>query len=308
MLKRYIVTLFLVLLIPAYAFASEEVQEEGMAEEEFLSSLNYQDGNVSLPGNKASLNMPESFRYLSPEDTEKVLVQAWGNPPGSGSQTLGMIVPADVSVLDDAGWAAVISYEEEGHVSDDDADSIKYDELLSGMQEDTRAANKERVEAGYEPIELVGWAAPPRYDKETHKLYWAKELKFGEAETNTLNYNVRILGRKGVLVLNFVASMPQLSEIESATPGILAMTDFNPGNKYTDFDPSVDKLAAYGIGALVAGKLAAKAGIFAKLGGLLIAFKKLWIAVVIAVGAFVKKIFGGRGKKTVQPEESQEQA
>src|SRR5205814_4303057 len=121
---------------------------------------------------------------------------------------------------------------------------------------------------GYAAMELIGWAAPPRYDKAAHKLYWAKELKFSGETGNTLNYNIRVLGRRGVLVLNAVAAMLQLPEIEKNTPKILAAIDFNPGNRYADFsEASGDKVASYGIAALVAGGVAAKLGLF----------KGLWI-------------------------------
>ena len=104
--------------------------------------------------------------------------------------------------------------------------------MLKDMQADMREANTWREENGYEPVQLVGWAAAPRYDAEGKKLHWAKELKFGDSETNTLNYNIRVLGRKGVLVLNFVANMDQLAEIEASVPAVLAATEFNPGQRY----------------------------------------------------------------------------
>lgn len=269
--------------------------QEQITADEFLASLNFQTGAITLPGGVASLNLPEGFHYLSPEDTERVLVTAWGNPPGN--ETLGMLVKDPRDILADESWAVVIAYEEDGYVSDEDADSIDYAQMLADMQESSRESNAARVEAGYAEVELVGWAAAPRYDKAANKLYWAKELRFGDIPVNTLNYNVRILGRKGVLVLNLVATMPQLGEIETVIPTVLAMTNFNPGYRYSEFDPSLDKVAAYGIGALIAGKVAAKAGLFAKLGVLLLALKKLWIFLVIAVGGFLTRLFRRRGSK-----------
>ena len=278
-------------LLTAFSVAAQE--QEQITAEEFLASLNFQTGTITLPNGVATLNLPEGFHYLSPEDTERVLVTAWGNPPGN--ETLGMLVKAPEDVLADESWAVVIAYEEDGYVSDEDADSIDYAQMLTDMQESSREANAARVEAGYDEVELVGWAAPPRYDKAAKKLYWAKELRFGDIPVHTLNYNVRILGRKGVLVLNLVASMPQLQEIETVIPTVLEMTNFNPGHRYSDFDPSIDKVAAYGIGALIAGKVAAKAGLFAKLGVLLLALKKLWIILIVGIGAFFGRLFR-RGK------------
>lgn len=74
-------------------------------------------------------------------------------------------------------------------------------------------------------------------------------------------------------------------------PQVLAMTDFDAGQRYTDFDKSTDKLAAYGIGALVAGGIAAKAGLFAKLGVMLLALKKFIVLGIAAVAGLFKKLF-----------------
>ena len=282
-------------LLAALCVSAQE--QEQITAEEFLASLNFQKGAITLPGGVASLDLPEGFHYLSPEDTESVLVTAWGNPPGN--ETLGMLVQSPDDILADESWAVIIAYEEDGYVSDENADSVDYAGMLEDMQASSRETNAARVEAGYEEVELVGWAATPRYDRATNKLYWAKELRFGDIPVNTLNYNVRILGRTGVLVLNLVATMPQLAEIETAIPTVLAMTNFNLGHRYSDFDPSVDEVAAYGIGALVAGKLAAKAGLFAKFGVLLIALKKFWIFLVIGIGAILARAFRrGRAKQT----------
>ena len=282
-------------LLGAFSVAAQE--QEQISAEEFLASLNFQKGTITLPGGVASLTLPAGFHYLSPEHTESVLVTAWGNPPGN--ETLGMLLEGPEDILADESWAVVIAYEEDGYVSDENADGIDYAEMLTNMQESSRESNAARVEAGYDEVELVGWAATPRYDKAANKLYWAKELRFGSIDVNTLNYNVRILGRNGVLVLNLVATMPQLHEIETVIPTVLAMTNFNPGHRYTDFDPGVDEVAAYGIGALVAGKIAAKAGLFAKLGVLLLALKKFWIFIVIGVGAFFALNFRrGRSKES----------
>lgn len=259
-----------------------------MSVEEFVASLHFQDGTITLPGEIASIRLGEDFRYLDAQDAERVLV-AWGNPPDN--DTYGMLVPRHEDLFGPGGWAVIISYEEDGYVSDKDAAGIDYTEMLRNMQEDTESENPQRTQAGFEPITLVGWAAPPHYDSDNKKLYWAQELKFGDEDENTLNYNIRVLGRKGVLVLNAVAGMSQLAQVETGMQQVLAITDFNSGHRYADFDPDVDKIAAYGIGALVAGKLAANAGLFAKLGVLLLALKKYLVLIIVAVGAAVSKFF-----------------
>jgi uncharacterized membrane-anchored protein len=286
------------LLAGSAFFAPVGAQEPTGPEEtiaEFEATLSYQQGTITLGNGLAVLNVPESFRFLGPDDAQRVLVDAWGNPPGE--KPLGMLTPVGVSPLSDDGWAVVITYEEDGYVEDDDAASIDYDALLREMQEDARASNAEREKLGYAPVELIGWAAPPHYDAATHKLYWAKELRFGDEPVHTLNYNIRVLGRRGVLVLNAVGTMEQLATIEEEMKNVLGFVEFNPGHRYADFVPGTDRIAAYGIAGLIAGKAAAKAGLFKLLLGGLLAAKKFVIAGIVAVIALVRGVFGRRRAK-----------
>ncbi|SKA19184.1 Uncharacterized membrane-anchored protein [Trichlorobacter thiogenes] len=278
------ICLVLFTCVPVYA-----AEKGKMTDAEFEASLKYQKGTIVLPGSMATIKIPDTFRYLSPKDTEQVLVNAWGNPSGDG--TLGMIFPADIGPTSKNSWGVVITYEEDGHVSDKDADSINYDDLLKEMKEGVAEANKERQKAGHQTLELVGWAAKPRYDKSAHKLYWAKELSFNGEKEHTLNYNIRLLGRKGVLVLNAVSGIDQLGTVEKDMQTVLAFTNFNAGYTYADYDAKTDKTAAYGIAALVAGGVAAKAGLFAKLFAALLAAKKLIIVGVAALGGYIVKLF-----------------
>ena len=300
MIKKVLEILFFTFIIslPFLALAEETTAPaSSMSADEFLATLKFQSGKIELPGGIASLNLPETFRYLNPEDSERVLVEAWGNPPGN--KTLGMIFPADVSPLTQDGWGVVITYDEDGHVDDSDADSIKYDELLANMQKQMQEANEERKKQGYDGLSLVGWAEKPSYDKANHKLYWAKELASERASQHTLNYNIRVLGRKGVLVLNAVAGMNQISSIKTEMQKIMAFTDFNPGHTYTDFASQTDKIAGSGLAALVAGGVAAKFGFFAKIFALLLAFKKVVILGVIAIVAGIKQFLGMKKKDSV---------
>jgi uncharacterized membrane-anchored protein len=255
-----------------------------------LASLKPQSGMVTLPGDRAVLNLPESFRYLAPGDAQRLIEQGWGNPPGSGEGTLGMILPAALNPLGEEGWGVIITYSDDGHVADDDASSIDYADLLKEMQESTDASNEERVKAGYGSIKLAGWAEAPHYDATAKKIYWAKDLVFGDNPNHTLNYCIRVLGRTGVLELNAVAGMSQLTQVKQSMNQVVGFADFTQGNRYADFNADTDQVAAYGLAALVAGGLAAKTGLFAKLLALLVAFKKFVIIGVVALAGLAAKL------------------
>ncbi len=188
-----------------------------------------------------------------------------------------MLLPSDFSPVSAEGWGVVITFIDDGYVEDKEAGKINYDELLKGMQEATSEENKERKQQGYEVVEIVGWAASPHYDQATRKLYWAKELSFEGNPAHTLNYDIRMLGRRGVLSFNAVAGMDQLGAIENDMREVLGFAEFNAGHRYADFSSGTDKIAAYGIGALIAGKVAAKVGLFKLALGFILAGKKFLI-------------------------------
>ena len=271
-------------------------------ERQVLESLKFQSGTVTLGSNLANLTLTPNFHYLSPADAKKLLVEVWRNPPEAADGTLGAIVPADVDLTTAEGWAIIVTYDDSGHVSDDNAAGIDYDQLLKDMQQSMRDGNESRQKAGYEPIELVGWAKPPYYDSQAKKLYWAKRLRFGTDPGETLNYSIRALGRSGVLELTVVASMEQLAMVDGRINEVLGMVSFNPGSTYAEFSPGVDKAAEYGIAGLIAGGILAKAGFFKLLlAGLAAAWKPVAVGGVVvfgAVGKLLRKLFGQR-----QPQE-----
>ena len=259
------------------------------------SRLKYQTGEVKLGEGLAVAKLPESFRYLDADQSAMVLSEMWGNPPGQ--KTLGMIFAPGQTPLKKESWAVIIQYDEDGYVKDNDAEKINYDDLLKDIQKSMRENNKERAKEGYEAINMVGWAERPYYDKASHKLHWAKELQFGESKETTLNYNIRVLGRKGVLILNAVSATSQLQTVKEGMKPILAAVEFGQDNGYGDFNPKMDKVATYGIAGLVAGGILAKVGFFKILIGLLIAAKKFIIIGLIAFVAYFRKLFKKPGEK-----------
>ncbi|GGD49550.1 DUF2167 domain-containing protein [Pseudoxanthomonas indica] len=270
--------------------------QEGNAED-LLKQLDFHGGDIAVPGAHARFHLDDKFQYLQQADARRVLEQLWGNPPDES--VLGLIVPKQPGLLEDGSWAVVVTYSDDGYVSDEDAAKIDYAELLEQLQEETRDSNAARKEAGYGTVDLAGWAETPRYDAASKKLYWAKDLAFnGEAE-HTLNYDIRVLGRHGYLSLNAVAGMSDLPAVRTGMQELLPMAEFDAGSRYADFNESTDKTAAYGVAALIGGGLAAKAGLFAKLGLVLAKFWKLLLIGGVVVVSGVRKLFAKKPASTV---------
>lgn len=310
-LKPYFLA-FLCLLPAFQAIASEpdstkteaELADEALyrAYEAFADSLEqtfqYKTGRVTIGNDLAIIDVPAGFKFLDGATSETILTEVYGNPPSEeGYESLGMLLPARYSPMDDSSYVIDITFYDEGYIDDSDAKKLDFDELLETMQQDTRDANPERIEMGYPPFELIGWASPPFYDAEHKKLHWAKELRFGaNDEAHVLNYNIRILGRRGYLQLNVIGEMYHLNQVKREIGPILESVNFLSGHTYKDFDPKLDQVAAYGIGGLIAGKMLLKAGLLAKLGLILAKSWKLILIALVGGGALVRKFLGKREK------------
>jgi uncharacterized membrane-anchored protein len=263
-------------------------------------TFNYESGKIKLTEGDGTLNVPKGFKFLNGEQTQNILSNLWGNP--EDKSVLGSLVPDGKGVTHANSWMFVISYQGDGYVKDDDAGDIDYDDLLKTMKEDVASENEERKKAGYPEVQLIGWASTPFYDNNLKVLHWAKELQFGQDKEHTLNYDLRVLGRKGMYNISAVAGVQQLAEVKASIPGIVKSVEFNDGNKYLDFDADTDTVAAWTIGGLVAGKVLAKVGFFA----ILAKFGKVIVIGIIAAFAALKKfLFGKKDQVVTRPIEEE---
>ena len=246
--------------------------------------LHPQSGLINVPGANARLNLGGRYYYLPAEEAKRVLTEAWGNPPEAVDHVLGMVFPAGKTFRDPT-WGAVIQYEDTGHVNDKDAASQDYDSVLADMKSSEEEANKAAQQQGYPGSHTLGWAQAPTYDPRTKTLIWARNIKFDNAEGNTLNYDVRTLGRTGVLSLNMVDSMDNLPVVREAAKGLGSTIQFAGGAGYADFNSSTDKVADYGLAGLVAAGagvvVAKKLGLLA----VILLFLKKGIVIVLAAAA-----------------------
>jgi len=274
---------------PEAAAPEAAAPEAAPAEEEALPEFKYSTGDIVLPNKVATLHLGEKYHYLAPAEANQLL-QAWRNPPDEDTQ--GAILPADVNPMSEHGWAVFLRYVDDGHIDDSDAKDIDYDDLLKDMKEGVEDNNAALKQEGYPPIHLVKWAEPPRYDAAGKRLYWAKEISSDDSKINSLNYDVRVLGREGVLSMQAVASMDQIGQVRTDMRPLLDVAEFNEGYRYAEFNDKTDRMAEYGLGALIAGGVAAKLGLFGKLFALLVAFKKVILVGLIAAGSWIAKLFG----------------
>ncbi|MEO9131438.1 MAG: DUF2167 domain-containing protein [Sphingomonas sp.] len=258
---------------------------------QFEKSLHKQTGDVSIPAAHAILHLGDNYYFLPADEAKTVLTKVWGNPPGAVDTTLGIVFEKNTTIFDNV-WGAVVTYQDTGYVSDKDAAAQDYGKVLDQLREGEAEDNAERQKNNYPTMNLAGWAQAPSYDPAAHSLIWARDLKVSNENVDSLNYDVRLLGRKGVLSLNMLSDMDHLAQVRAAAANFGKAASFESGSAYADYDKSVDKTAEYGLAGLVA----AGAGIVVakKLGllAILLGFKKFIIIGVVAVGATMRRWFG----------------
>jgi uncharacterized membrane-anchored protein len=247
---------------------------------EELDKLKWVDGpsTVQLDGN-ASLKLPEGYVYLDREGTDRYLELNENLADG----TEVMVAPADLS------WAAYLSYLGEGYVEDNE--EIDADVLLKNLQDATEAANDERVKRGWGTMRVTGWAVPPNYNQATQRLEWAASHA-SESDTG-VNFFTKILGRRGHTSVQLVAPTQGLTVAESALNTVLTGFEYNAGDRYADFKPG-DKVAEYGLAALVVGgaaALATKKGFWAAAAAFFAGAWKFIAAIAIGAAAWVRSHF-----------------
>jgi uncharacterized membrane-anchored protein len=309
MIRKYLLglSLGLCLALPAVAADDDkaltpEQQKELAKFKAIYDSETRRTGDIRIDKANLTLHLGDKFYFLGPADAKRVLVEGWGNPPDSADGVAGIIFPTGRNFLD--SWGAVVTYDPVGYVPDTDAKTADYTKLLEDSRKDEDDVNTQRKKDGFQTLHLVGWAQPPTYDAATHSEIWARDIAFSGEKVDTLNYDLRLLNRQGVLVLNLVSHMDGLPEARAAAVDLSRTAAFDAGSRYEDYK-SGDKKAAYGVAGLVAAGLgvaaAQKFGLFA-IGLLLLKKGAVIIAAAFAgAAAWFRKLFGLKPKPKPAP-------
>ena len=104
-------------------------------------------------------------------------------------------------------------------------------------------------------------------------------------------YNTYALGRDGYFSLNLLSDSQRIATDKAAARELLADLQYNAGKRYEDFSATTDRVAQYGLMALVGGAVAKKLGLFALLGAMALKFAKVIFVGVLAFGAGIVKFF-----------------
>ena len=246
--------------------------------------MDWEEGPTTAElGRMATIEIPEGFRFVGKPGAGKFM-EMLQNP--SDGKELGVLLNIET------GWFVVFDFSDMGYVKDDDKDELDAKAIIDSIREGTEQANKVREERGWPTMSVVGWHEEPYYDADTNNLTWS--IRGSSDDGETINHSTRMLGRRGVMRVNLVASA---EEIDAALPvfnEMLGEFAFTSGNKYSEFTRG-DKIAEYGLAGLIVGGT----GVALVKSGLLQKFGKLIVVGVVALLGMLKKLFSGlTGRQT----------
>lgn len=254
------------------------VASGAVAQEAEPPSLNWLQGPMDAPvgSSLAQINIDENYMYLDEGETKRFMEMNENPLSNTEKATVAPIT---------GEWFLVFEFEDSGYVSDDQKGDLDAGSLLEAIQAGNEAGNEERRKRGWPEYHVVGWQEEPNYDERTNNLSWTI---VGESEgRQNINRIIKLLGRRGVMTATLVAAPERLAAASPAVDALIDDFEYLPGNTYAEYVPGKDKLAEYGLAALVVGGAGAallKSGLLAKL------WKPIAVGLA-ALGAGIKRLF-----------------
>jgi uncharacterized membrane-anchored protein len=288
----------LLLVVVASPAAAQETRLDSL-----YRSIDWTEGPATTPiGYVAQFEIPSGCRFTSQQGA-KAFMEANENPVAGNEEAVLVCPTRDAQ----SGWFVLFSYDPSGYVRDDERTSLDAGRILAALRKGNAEANRERLKRGWDTLHIVGWTRAPYYDQVTNNLTWATDVS--SSNEHSVNHSVRLLGRGGVMHLDLVLDPAQLVEAVPEFDKVIASTSFTSGNTYSEWRDG-DKVAAYGLTALIAGgagATAVKLGLFGKLWKVLAAFAvaiwKLLVVAAIAVAGWIRSLFSRKSRQSnsVQP-------
>ena len=245
---------------------------------------NSKDHTIKIPSSNANIYIYKRETYLLGQDIEQYSWWAYGKY----NNDLVLKVFGN-------GYSYIINKPiNDGYTKVEDWSDVSPEELIQGL----RDANKNEGD-GLSYAKEVQWIYKPSLDKEKNLVNYSYKVVWSDDSISMESKNI-ILGRGGHIDQTFVFSDLSDTKVNAdLAKAASSDTTFDAGFSYKDFKAG-DKIAAVGIGALVATSLGVKVLKGAKAtGGILLLFKKLWW-VILAPLAFIGTLFGGGDKEQTE--------
>jgi uncharacterized membrane-anchored protein len=283
-LLRRTISVMALAALPAMASAetgpTPTTQEQRVAE---IRAMHWShEGNLTLARSHSSFALPAGFSGVVGADANRLVELANARSDKT----------ADAYLVDSSNHSEVLlEYFDSGYVTLDDLGQINASEMLAQIKQATEDSNADRRAANIEEMHVTGWLQEPTFDHATNTAYWA--LAAATPSHGLVNAVALRLGRNGYEKFTWIVPPEEFRPASGTLDAALKSHTFDPDYRYSDH-LSTDKVAGYGIAALIGAVAGAKVVKIAAAGGLLLLLKKLWVVPLLLFGGafgWLKRFF-----------------
>jgi uncharacterized membrane-anchored protein len=230
------------------------IQSENFQEvsKEIESNYTFQQGQVKLLEEIVSIHVPAHFHFLDSKQTKDLLTNYWGEAEENANH-LGLISSRNLSIFAPEAVVFTIDYVKAGHILENQEEVFTDEDFLSHFKQSIDSNNTKRKEAGLEPVNLNGWALKPKFDTQSHALYWIEDIALGQNSESRLSANLCILGRSGYIRFSSVCVKEVLEKLKNDLIILASSLRFEPEHQYGAFKPAHEKASPLSLEALILG-------------------------------------------------------
>lgn len=257
----------------------------------------YGPAMVTVRSANIILALPERFFFLEGAEATK-LMKELGNPDANID---ALIAPTETN----ADWYLYFRFNDLGYFKMEDVkEGLDEIDLLAEIRKNTDAENQNRMKLGFPSIQVVGYTQQLTLNTARQTLDYAIEAS--EAGSPTVERRSIFFGRKGLLVASFVTPKNKYATVKLASDNIFLSLSFQNSYRYADFNASIDKYAAVGIGTVLVGREIVQGGWLSKT--LKSLGKAIWafiVGIFAAIWVSIKKLFGRKTKPALASQANQ---
>ena len=256
-----------------------------------IETLNWQNLNESkdffykIKKANAEIHIIGSEIFLDNfSDINQFSYWAWGTPADKNT----------VLYIKGDGYNIFVEYFDNGFVKIDDWKQVKSKDLMDEMQRIAKSNEPYLKSQGLAYTTNIKWIYKPTFDEKSKLVFYSYEVSWSDGNKTMENRSIA-LGRRGHIDNSYVVNINKdtnLLDTAEFSKEFGESVIFGDGSKHSDYK-SGDKIAAVGLGGLVAGSLGvkalAKAGAFAKFLPLLAKFWWILLAPFLLLFSFAGK-------------------
>ncbi len=284
-----------VAVVGAVALAGPGAAATGTSHEDKASAevarMHWSTGTVKLGGSHGTFAVPDGGRIVADADAHRI------------DEMINGTTASDVDAYATIRHRSLyLQYSDSGYVTADDWKDVDSAKLLQSMTEATAAENEERAKSGVPAMYVDGWVQKPTFDQARKIVGWV--VKLHQSSHPFVNAVALELGRHGYERFTLASDGSDPAGDAAILADAARGYRFDPGFRFSDYVQG-DKLAGFGIAALVGTAAGATIAKTVGFGAILLLIKKFFI-LILAAGAGVigwfRKIFTGNRMQVGPPQ------